>query len=213
MDKPLNDGDILRESEEQNKEPRCIVVGSGWHNISAKAIADAVSLTGIPAIDRIDFREKYTGRTLPFSVLELMNYTATEIKEMREHSRSLEVECLKKRLLMWYHIKVGYRCPSKRVTPRRISLKYRFKRVYLDRHEDINNIRRIYTIDDAYAPFEVKFCKSLISSMQNFEGDFYNKEWYDGVAELILKGTQGYQTYSYDDCVKSRIQHDRYMIP
>ena len=49
------------------------------------------------------------------------------IHAVMQGDKSMSIKANKKFLLTLYHIMVGYRQPSKRVTNKRVSLKYRFK--------------------------------------------------------------------------------------
>ena len=180
---------------------RRLILDCGYHSLRASEVARALADT--PHVEIItDIHGLYgnVGKALPYSMYESLMVSSDLIHASKIQYNELDnvVDWLKHCLKLWYHIKVGYRQPNKRVTNKRISLKYRFKESMIDCQEVKDDYPKIFEVDRAYSIFRDSTCDRVINTMMSTEADFRNRDWYYLVARTIKRGRAGLPNTAYN---------------
>ena len=197
---------------------RILILDCGYHSLRASEVARALAdMPHVEIIKQPDIHGLYgnVGKALPYSTYESLMVTSDLIhaSKIQYNEADNEVAWLKHCLKLWYHIKLGYRQPNKRVTKKRISLKYRFKEDVIDCQEVKGEYLKIFEVDKAYNIFRNSdICDRVIKTMMTTEADFRNRDWYYLVAQTIKRGRAGLPNTAYNS-TKLQILHDSYMIP
>lgn len=182
---------------------RRLILDCGYHSLRASEVARALAdMPHVEIIKQPDIHGLYgnVGKAIPYSMYESLMVTSDLIHASKIQYNELDnvVVWLKHCLKLWYHIKVGYRQPNKRVTNKRISLKYRFKESMIDCQEVKDDYLKIFEVDKAYSIFRDSTCDRVINTMMSTEADFRNRDWYYLVARTIKRGRAGLPNTAYN---------------